>query len=906
MSYINNKVVKYIVMPEILPRCRALFSSGFSYAAFFIASIFGMSGLLPKDHPYLNPHNISRFGLRNVMSEAGSRLVWKKENIDQIAIYFLILTGIAMLALQIVMLVMGGFTQFAYAQMPSNYADFFVTQYPEHDLAFVMMDRVFGVQGIFNSCVTMGTPCFNSRLADPLNPAHEALHAMLRFYSIGMMVVAALIIAYYVMAVIAETAESGQNFGSRFSHVWAPIRLVVALGLLIPLGSGLNSAQYITLYAAKFGSGFATNGWLLFINTATNSERTLLGEHEYLVVTPNAPDVNELVVFFSAVATCVQAELELRNDRNIEAYLMNPIVTQPPATLRGTDFNTARTSYYGRVGANGAVNFESTSMLIYFGSYDPAASNMYASRIQNVEPTCGSLQFDLTDVSANSPGSYMILEGYYELIREMWKAAKGEGSAHAMGSTVHKVGMSAWMRATKQELGGYANYPMPTSAERNYTIREFKEYMDGVIQDSILLQRESETWLEDLRPLGWGGAAIWYNKIAELNGTVITATHNLPVVMSWPLVMEEIATKKGATAQNMSLKDRFRPVSANGDPIKTNNTADMDYAKALHNSVSEWDETGGRTSGNAFVDVVNSIFGTEGLFNMAENDLQGIHPLAQLVGVGRSIITRSINNLGNSAFGFAVATIANITGATGISSIGSAASGMFTSIALLGITIGFLLFYLIPFMPFMYFFFAMVGWVKTIFEAMVGVPLWALAHIKIDGPGLPGTSAMTGYYLILDVFLRPILIVFGLLASVTIFAAQVRVLHELWPVVVSNVSGFDRDTPPHIVDEIFNRDITEMLRSPIDQLFYTVIYTVIVFMLGNSSFKLVDLIPNNILRWMGASAQTFADESGTQADVQMRSAFMGSQFISSNLQGAAANAKGALGGGIEAGRQLIK
>ena len=63
-----------------------------------------------------------------------------------------------------------------------------------------------------------------------------------------------------------------------------------------------------------------------------------------------------------------------------------------------------------------------------------------------------------------------------------------------------------------------------------------------------------------------------------------------------------------------------------------------------------------------------------------------------------------------------------------------------------------MLFYIIPFMPFIYFFFAVGTWVKAIFEAMVGVPLWALAHIRIDGQGLPGDAAMNGYYLLLEIF----------------------------------------------------------------------------------------------------------------------------------------------------------
>ena len=56
--------------------------------------------------------------------------------------------------------------------------------------------------------------------------------------------------------------------------------------------------------------------------------------------------------------------------------------------------------------------------------------------------------------------------------------------------------------------------------------------------------------------------------------------------------------------------------------------------------------------------------------------------------------------------------------------------------------------------------FAVGGWVKGLFEAMVGVPLWALAHIRIDGQGLAGDAALNGYFLIFEIFIHLLMFFF--------------------------------------------------------------------------------------------------------------------------------------------------
>jgi conjugal transfer/type IV secretion protein DotA/TraY len=121
---------------------------------------------------------------------------------------------------------------------------------------FMLLDRVFAVPNLYESQ-------FDPALIG-MTPFSDGLHALFNFYNMAMLIVAVFIVLYYVVILVAETAQSGTPFGKRFDTIWAPIRLVVAVGLLVPVSFGYNSAQFIVLYSAKFGSSFATNAWTIY------------------------------------------------------------------------------------------------------------------------------------------------------------------------------------------------------------------------------------------------------------------------------------------------------------------------------------------------------------------------------------------------------------------------------------------------------------------------------------------------------------------------------------------------------------------------------------------------------------------------------------------------------------------
>jgi conjugal transfer/type IV secretion protein DotA/TraY len=248
--------------------------------------------------------------------------------------------------------------------------------------------------------------------------------------------------------------------------------------------------------------------------------------------------------------------------------------------------------------------------------------------------------------------------------------------------------------------------------------------------------------------------------------------------------------------------------------------------------------------------------------------------------LGRGIMDRAIFYLGSS---FAMSGLSGVLGntvdtmleiKTGIKrddpsgkgiNFGAAFdafAGAFMAFALVGITVGFVLYYVIPMLPFMYFFFAVGRWVKGIFEAMVCIPLWALAHLRIDGDGIPGQAAANGYFILLELFLRPIMTIFGLVAGIAVFSAQAIVLDSIFDLILDNVAGHQQVTTNTNGQNVVNLPTA----NDIDQFFYTVVYAVLVYIMALASFKLIDLIPNAIMRFMGSNVGAFSDKSAFEAE----------------------------------------
>lgn len=875
----KGQVLRYMFMPQILPRLYGFAQSGFSNLAFMIAMVYRSLGLIPFEHAIFHPDNRAHLTLRNVIGTAAAQLKFTWSDADKIIVFFSILLGLVLLALQFVSIIVYLMVNPALAgTMPTTYGEFFTNPH-QNDIAYMLLYSVFGVPELF-------------RPGGSRSDFHVAIHDLFQFYSIGLLVVAVIITCYFIFAVVVETAQTGVPFGKRYKHTWAPLRFVVALGLLIPVGYGLNSAQWITLYSAKLGSDFATTGWVKYNETMGQA---FLENTEERVGTPKVPNIKPLTGFMAVALACKTTYEHLNpmnspvSSRDIQAYVIsesNSTTIGAPPTLGGYSL------------PNDVVTRR--DLLIRFGIYDP---EKFTNEKGKVHSYCGDLTIHFSDVKEE--GSRAIQESYLKLVENIWNGSYGI-KLNASRLAMEKI-------PNPLSLGDY------DPSYRGTAINEINKYISDEIDKAVTLMGQSATWQKDeagIRERGWGGAGIWYNKIAQLNGALVTAVNSTPQARAMPFVMENVKAK--SLQQNREGVDMFGGRMAGGYEIQISNTEEKEIAPALAAVYESWskDPSFGDLSnqtqitGNFFIDAINVIFGTQGLFAMCQNT--DVHPLAQLSQLGKGLVEASIRNL---AIGIGLSGLAIIP-VQGLGAISGAAASILMSVAGITIIMGFLLYYVLPFMPFLYFFFAVGGWIKGLFEAMVGVPLWALAFLRIDGEGLPGDAGMTGFYLILEIFLRPIMIIFGLLASIVIFAAMVKILNEVFYLVVQNVSGHDPNSTAMCgagnsggssMDGGSPRTGMDFFRGPVDELFFTILYAIVVYMIGMSCFKLIDLVPNNILRYMGASVNTFNDRASDPADGLMMRLSIGGKVVSDKVIGQGGilnNLTATMGHGAKAAQQV--
>ncbi len=883
----KGQVFKYALLPQVLPRFRDLIASGFANLAYFMALVYRATNILPDNHIYLKPSSIGKYTIRNVIIEASNNLVFDRQHIDQIIIFFALLAGIFILVAQFFILLVAIFINPAAAQgLPTGIGQFFVTPQPQTDIAFRLLDSVFGVPNIFGSNVPTE------------QPFHQALHALFQLYSFGLLVVAVIILIYFIFAIVAETAQTGTPFGKRYNHVWAPIRLVVGVGMLVPMAFGLNAGQWITLYAAKFGSGFASTGWVIFNGSITD---TYL-ERDELIAKPKIPELHDIAAFMMIARAC-QYGWASKGDSDYFGSTANPEIKMYLVNDDGL-VNPEIATTYGK-----AVKFANGGDIhIRFGIFNKGE---YTEYNDDVYPYCGSLVLqnteglNYTSVSTfKLTSSQQINRAYFNLIRSMFRTKyhKMEGAAHNF---------------MKRRLENDDKATDPDSGFKDTILKEADKDIQALVDRAMIAAIQDYEPDKRVEELGWGGAAIWYNQIAEINGRLTVATLNKPQIKAYPRVMVYTCEQNKQQNNNTPPPECYDPSLSKQNQVQYVAKVQGNIAGALSDLFDYWHRDPKDQTGNVFIDVVNAILGTQGLFDMCEN--ANTHPLAQLSALGKGMIESAIRNLGLSAGVGAAGILTPYFGATL-----DAASSFFSTVAGIGILIGFILYYIVPFLPFLYFLFAVGGWVKGIFEAMVGVPLWALAHLRIDGEGLPGDAAINGYFLVFEIFIRPILIVFGLIASVLVFGAMVKVLNSIFGLVVSNLSGFDPDvgagaaagnnaatTTNTACSAIGTPNVNkpgtiEWMRGPIDELFFTIIYVIMVYMIGMSCFKLIDLIPNNILRWMGQGVQTFNDQAGEPAEGLLQKVAIGGSMLGGQLSGAVQGGKGLASNLGKAAQEAVK
>lgn len=831
-------VAKYTLLPGILPRLYRL-SRHFSEFMFMFTRIFGSVGLIPRDHPCLMSENMGRYRFTDILGMAASNVIFDRKHLPQTIMFFAVILSITLMVAIVL-----GLAASTILNVSSAHAQLFgtptgmsgVTYSESTDWAMNFLYRIFGNTGVIPAPALgtgLGNPWFTMMLV-----------TMLKYYSLAMLSVGAFMILYILIITVTESARTGEPFSSRFDGVWAPIRLALAIGLLMPvMSSGYNGAQIIALQTAVWGSNLATNVWYGGLSSTADNQKFFTA----MMSDPGYRFVRDVFL----VNLCVeglkkQSKAKTWKEGNVryirtwhDGYETYSFGTKYAPEFCGKVKIMERPS----AGKPDGITGKSWPEKVVAG-YQGIAKEFLPLTYESSIPGRAGPQILKGSTQMGEVASYAAEKLVGSEKQKADSAYFSEVVSEHFPTSEKVVG---WMKKYWEYMG-VTSYACPPNSPAGCQKERGNYFMSADYGNSIAQYNQ---WIVNRMTKdaehGWTTAGVFYLRISSAFSSISEVVNNPPVVSALPTNFAKIyattvnpsATSESVGAECSStwnwIVTFFRATSTcmtkykNAKELYTflnggkdwfhNSIADdpdayhlmdgQNFSRAL--DISEPESSTGQESSN----VTGPVF--EGFFaNMLRVDSKELNPLGVIIQWGNAMMTASF-----VAFGLAFAAQ------------GSAYADLALSLASLMIISGFILTFWVPTLPFMHFTFAVIEWMISVLEAVIGMPLWALSMITLQGDGL-GKNGMDGVKRLFEIMLRPTIIIISLVASIIIFTAGVAFFN-------SAIAVYDD------AQSAANGFFAGLVAGPA-MLF---VYCFGVYTLATSCFKLVDHIPDKFGRWMG-------------------------------------------------------
>lgn len=900
-----------------------------------LAMIFVASGMFPRNHPAFKDESI-HLGLPEVMGTAWKSLKPTPGNLPRYLLFFGVLSALIFCGVAIFVIVASTLIGHAHADTTPTTTtgtgsnnSFFSPVDSTQDIAIAWINFLFKGQPVYNYLSGCG------QVLPQLTSVQSALMKILGFYSDAILVVAAFMLFYYLTTMIISTAQHGEIMGKKADKVWAPIRLVIALGLLVPVSGGLSAGQSIVIQFVEWGSNLASQTWSLFLNNVTQTNQD--------VANAVAPDSSRVVYDTIMSEACVEA---------YQAYMNGWSGGGGAASTNGTDTECPGTAAY-LTGGQYNISWKASNL--------PSASAGGTGSVNN--------QAQMTS-NGGSPQILAMCGGY------LYKAVDGSDKIGQSIAQVRQTAFESTLRPAVQSfvkanlqyficngVGGSQGQTLPTNNLSddisNQLIIPYENAIASAYQSSVMNGSAANSenscasqsgsaatgsstgggttasGMQQVAGLssaqGWVSAGAWLNTIARLQGEYARVDEALPGTQppDFTEAHDNDAMYKdhikpalmGFENQLNAVMPRSGSVTTSGDTSSTNVT----MFSMERQGIVEEEGAGGQDRLDRLFAIVDWIAGKYGVWNpvlstsgdtpdlgaksfgaaklsIAKGNVLGIqftsaNPLAQMTAFGHSNLNTAykvfdvmfymqayvgmVASLGKNALGLVAYMTQKVPGIGGALSLlpglGEKAGGaiqqliagvlpILATVSLVFFTAGFMLAYFLPLIPFLRFFFNTITWFIALLEAIVSVPLIALAHLNPEGEGLPG-SAKAAYGMILSIFLRPVMMVFGLILGLMVFSIAAGLLNLMYALAVVGTGGVAHTA--HIF---------------LSRLIYSIIYVFMLYMAGNSCFKMIEYLPEQAVDWMGLRGMQFRN-FGDPGDIQQPMQFVSSYADQQLMQG---------------------
>lgn len=776
----------FFFAPRAWPRFKQELAYTSTLFVRLIALTFINAGILPPDHPARGVSSVfdGTLTLRGIISEAWRRI--DRKDFRQVAMFLAVIAFIAAVAL-------GFLTAFLQASLGTAWAaDAWADIAASQNFAGRWLQGIFGI--------TTGR-----------SPADigSALGAMLLVYNTAALGLGVFLSLYNVGVVVMESAKHGRVGGQRHSMLWAPVRLIFGIGLLVPVSDGWNGGQLLTVWLAGQGSKVASSVWEAHIDHVASGRGAI-------VTPPMSAQLEPVVGTLLAIETCSAAFNAVAAQSGDAPYIKANVERQLHHT------SVASTPY--------------------------AIERSYDGVSHYPRKACGSITF-VPPENVEKAGEKVMI------------AAQRD----ALIAVLPDIQALALQIVQANHPNPALRQPLPSTARGRQIATRYAQALTAKIAPAVQAQQGEarRTMIAETRAAGWVAAPAWLHTLSRLNAELIKAASTPPEVSGpaagsdWP---EEVRRSLVGAEQYW-------------------NAASADMGIPTFQSVSAGSQAG----------PLDRLFSPIGFTTVKLFEFAGEDPLAELISFGHTILAWAIGIL---SFMVAAVGWANSSGVAAVvgwmgGPVGAAASvaaqkaigsglaaileflaplvvGIFimlmSSAALLAVGLAVL--------PLVRWTYGCIAWLLGIFEAIVAVPLMLVAHLRSDGEGLPGPAAQTGYTIILGIILRPVLMIFSLWVGLLIFNNVVGLFNVLF-LPNMKASAASGNTMGFFIGVA-----------------YVVAYCVAIYGFANASFKAIDYLPNQVLRWIGGQIMHDMDNSGAMERGVQRAGDAGGQLGKDGLKGA--------------------
>lgn len=620
---------------------------------------------------------------------------------------------------------------------------------------------------------------FGNVVNDPLSAGgtDTVLAGIFMIANATLLVIGGFIVCYYFLRKLTQTAHDGTAFDQQQHILWGPIRILWGIASLVPTPNGWSLAQLVMLWGASvIGVGSANLG----VDQATAAFDT----GDSMVMQPVLPSTVKLAQGLFEAHLCMHG---------INRGLA--LAAQNGALIPGNEYINRHPTATGFVLSN--------------SSFVCGGSDLN----EFIPPTNSTTSWFSSSIPLNE-----IRNAHLQALQTMQANIDGAASAF-VDALVRKQQDSNVIipdaeTAIQSAAASYEQFVNTVAATKQGDIRQLASQLGTSLTQS-----------------GWWTLGAWYQTFAQANTKLSDAVAAKAGVYSAaangdPAMMNLYLTALAAYKAQQATSTYTPPIGATSTGEYTRAAVAEDPIKVIGSAFS--------APGQRFVNfLVNLNAGGEGLGQ--------VNPLIKMKNIGDYTIAVADTGLAV----LAAAKSAEIASKwINIGGIGQKISGVISKLSPIIMMIVVALFLIggalsiyLPLVPTIIWFGAAINWLIVVGEAVIAAPLWAVTHLRGDGGDGLGHHSTHGWIFLLNVMIRPLLMVCGFFLGGACLIAGGTLLNQLFGISVANVQ-FDS------------------LTGIVSVIFFLAVYLSMSMNLVHTCFNLILIVPDQVIAWIGGHASS--------------------------------------------------